>query len=150
VDRRDELLRAEAEGWDDLTALLAGATRERLRQPGLDAEGWSVTDVLWHLAYWCADADRALGQMRDGVFDASAEPEGSDRVDAINAAQLRRSQAMAFEEARARLHRARAGMLERVGELPELSAEADEWLEESGPLHYAEHLPALRAWLAGA
>jgi hypothetical protein len=41
-------------------------------------------------------------------------------------------------------------MLERFGELPEVTAEADEWLDESGPRHYAEHLPALRAWLTGA
>jgi hypothetical protein len=37
-------------------------------------------------------------------------------------------------------------MLERFGVLDEITADADEWFEESGPLHYAEHLRELRAW----
>ena len=38
-------------------------------------------------------------------------------------------------------------MLERFGALEVLTADADEWFEESGPLHYAEHLPELEAWI---
>lgn len=148
MDRRDDLLRAEAEGWEELAALLARATPERLEEPGLNAEGWSAKDALWHLAYWCADAERALTEMRDGTFDAASEPEGPRQVDAINAAELERSRAMALDEVISELHRARAAMLERFGALPQATAEAQEWLDESGPLHYMEHLPALRVWLA--
>jgi hypothetical protein len=28
-----------------------------------------------------------------------------------------------------------------------LTTDADEWFEESGPRHYAEHLPELEAWI---
>jgi hypothetical protein len=150
MDRREDLLRAEAEGWEELVAVLARATPERLEEPGLNAEGWSAKDALWHLAYWCEDAGRALAEIREGTFDPAAEPEGSAEVDAINAAELERSRAMALQEVLAEFHRARDGMLERVGELASLTEDAEEWLDESGPLHYAEHLPALRAWLAGA
>jgi hypothetical protein len=148
MGRRDELLRAEAEGWEELNELLARLAPPERERSGATSDGWSVKDLLWHVAYWCADAERALGQMRAGTFDAAAEPEGADQVDAINDAQLRRSRGMTLEEVRAEWHRARAGMLEGFGELPQLTAEADAQLDESGPLHYAEHLPELRAWVA--
>jgi hypothetical protein len=38
-------------------------------------------------------------------------------------------------------------MLERFGALEVLTANADEWFEESGPLHYAEHLHELEVWI---
>ena len=38
-------------------------------------------------------------------------------------------------------------MLERFGVLAVLTADADEWFEESGPAHYAEHVPELEAWI---
>ena len=54
---------------------------------------------------------------------------------------------MQVDEVRAELHRARAAMLERFGALAVLTADADEWFEESGPAHYAEHVPELEAWI---
>jgi hypothetical protein len=54
---------------------------------------------------------------------------------------------MRVDEVRAELHRARGAMLERFGALAVLTADADEWFEESGPAHYAEHAPELRAWV---
>ena len=38
-------------------------------------------------------------------------------------------------------------MLERFGALTELTADADEWFDESGPRHYAGHAPELEAWV---
>ena len=61
--RREELLRAEAEGWEAFIAL-ADRCRPTSRRPGLNAEGWAVRDVMWHVAFWCVDAARALGAMR--------------------------------------------------------------------------------------
>jgi hypothetical protein len=39
-------------------------------------------------------------------------------------------------------------MLEALGSLFELSPEAEESFDESGPTHYAEHEPGLREWIA--
>jgi len=147
MGRREELLRAEAEGWEELNALLARADRQRLERPGMNAEGWTVRDLMWHVAYWCADTARVFGQMRQGTFDATTEPEGSAEVDAINDIQLERSRGMTLDEVEKAWFEARATMLERFGALTELPPEADLWFDETGPLHYAEHLPALRAWL---
>ena len=65
----------------------------------------------------------------------------------INDRELERSRAMPVDEVRAELHRARAAMLERFGALTELTADADEWFDESGPRHYAGHAPELEAWV---
>lgn len=150
MGRREALLAAEAEGWDELTALLVRAPADRLERADLNAAGWSVRDLLWHLAYWCDDTAKAFERMRAGTFDATAEPEGSAQVDLINDAQFERSRSMAYAEVRGALTTARGSMLERFGELDELTHEADQWFDETGPLHYAKHLPELRAWLEAA
>jgi hypothetical protein len=47
---------------------------DRLEPPGLNAEGWAVRDVMWHVAFWCADAARALSEIAEGRFDRVSEP----------------------------------------------------------------------------
>jgi hypothetical protein len=147
VARRDELLRAEAEGWEAFVALADAVPPALVERPGMNAEGWAVRDVMWHLAFWCADAARALSAIAVGRFDRVREPYGDAEVNRLNDRELERSRGMRLDEVRAELHRARADMLERFGALTELTADADEWFEESGPAHYAEHAPELEAWV---
>ena len=144
--RREELLRSEAEGWEAFVALLDAVPPDRLGRPGLNAEGWAVRDLMWHVAFWCADAARALHEIAEGRFDRVSEPYADTEVNRINDRELERSRSMPVDEVRAELHLARAAMLERFGALTELTTDADEWFEESGPLHYAEHLRELRSW----
>lgn len=147
MGRREELLRAEAEGWEQMNQLLTATPPEILERSGLNPEGWAVRDLMWHVAFWCADTARAFEEMKDGTFDATLEPEGPAQVDPINDAELERSRRMSLEQVRDGWFEARGAMLERFGELPELTSEADEWFDETGPLHYAKHLPELRVWL---
>jgi hypothetical protein len=147
MGRREELLRAEAEGWEELQALLDALAPDLLERPGVNAEGWAVRDLMWHVAFWCADATRALNDIAEGRFDRVREPYGAAEVDRVNDREFERSRRMDANEVRAELHRARVAMLERFGALPELTADADEWFEESGPGHYAEHRPELEAWI---
>jgi Mycothiol maleylpyruvate isomerase N-terminal domain len=147
MGRREELLRAEAEGWGELLAVLDAAAPELVERPGLNSEGWALRDVMWHLAFWCSDAARALTDIAEGRFDRAHEPYGAEEVDRLNDRELERSRGMRADEVRADLHRARSAMLERFGALEVLTADADEWFEESGPLHYAEHLPELEVWI---
>ena len=146
--RREELLRAEAEGWAALETALDAVPRDRLETPGLNAEGWAVRDAMWHVAFWCSDAARALTDIAEGRFDRAHEPYTADEVKARNDREFERSRSMHADDVRAELHRSRAAMLERFGVLEETTADADEWFEESGPLHYVEHLREVRAWVA--
>jgi Mycothiol maleylpyruvate isomerase N-terminal domain len=147
MGRREELLRAEAEGWEELIAVLDAAAPELVERPGLNAEGWAVRDVMWHLAFWCGDAARALNDIGEGRFERAHEPYGAEEVDRLNDRELERSRGMEPDQVRSELHRGRSAMLQRFGALEVLTADADEWFEESGPLHYAEHLPELEAWI---
>jgi hypothetical protein len=145
--RREELLRAEAEGWEAFVALADAVPSDLVDLPGLNAEGWAVRDVMWHVAFWCADAARALGEIAEGRFDRVREPYADAEVNRLNDRELERSRGMRVDEVRAELHRRRAAMLERFGALADITADADEWFEESGPAHYAEHAPELEAWV---
>jgi hypothetical protein len=110
-------------------------------------EGWAVRDVLWHVAAWSRDTARVLREMRDGTWDGtdpSLEPGWTDRV---NAEWFARSRSMPVGAVRVEWLAARRGLLEAFAELEELTAEADEWFEETGPTHYAKHVEDLEAWL---
>ena len=85
------------------------------------------------------DPDSRIMKRAGGGFDASYNAQTA--VD--DAAHI----IVAADQVRSELHRARSAMLERFGALEVLTADADEWFEESGPLHYAEHLPELEAWI---
>ena len=145
--RREELLRAEAEGWEAFVALADAMPPDLVDRPGLNTEGWAVRDVMWHVAFWCEDATRALSAIAEGRFDRVREPYGDAEVNRLNDRELERSRGMRVDDVRAELHRARAAMLERFGTLAVLTADADEWFEESGPAHYAEHAPELEVWV---
>ena len=144
--RREELLREEAERWASLEAALDGVPADRLELPGVNAEGWAVRDMMWHVAFWCSEAARALTDIAEGRPERASAFYGAEEVDRMNDREFERSKGMRVEDARAELHRARSAMLERFGILPEMTADADEWFDESGPRHYVEHLVQLRAW----
>lgn len=145
--RREELLRAEAEGWDAFVALADAVPPALVERPGLNAEGWAVRDLMWHVAFWCGDAARALGAIGEGRLDRVREPYGDVEMNRLNDRELERSRGMRVDDVRAELRRARAAMLERFGALAVVTADADEWFEESGPAHYAEHAAELDAWV---
>jgi hypothetical protein len=145
--RREELLRAEAEGWEAFVALADAVPPDLVDLPGLNSEGWAARDVMWHVAFWCSDAARALGEIAEGRFDRVREPYADAEVNRLNDRELERSRGMRVDEVHAELHRTRAAMLARFGALAEITAEADEWFEESGPAHYAEHALELEAWV---
>jgi Mycothiol maleylpyruvate isomerase N-terminal domain len=147
MGRREELLRAEAERWAEFEAVLDAVPADRLETPGLNAEGWAVRDLMWHVAFWCSDAARALTDIAEGRSERAHQPYTADEVDTLNDREFERSRSMRPHEVRAALHERRAAMLVGFGVLDEITADADEWFEESGPLHYAEHLRELRAWV---
>lgn len=147
MGRREQLLRAETEGWETFIALVDEVPTDLVGPSGMNADGWAVRDLVWHVAFWCSDAARALDDMAQERFDRVREPSGDAEVDRLNDRELERSRRMDVEHVRAELHGARAAMLERFGSLPEITADAAEWFEESGALHYAEHVPELDAWI---
>jgi hypothetical protein len=85
-----------------------------------------------------------LVAIRDGAWDG--DDLGPERVDAMNREGLERSRATELELVRCTCLRARGRMLAAFGSLAEVPPEGDEWFDESGPRHYAEHADDLEAW----
>jgi hypothetical protein len=137
-------MRREEAAWVELNALVHGLSPEQLTTPGSASEGWSIKDVMWHIAAWSADAAGQLERMRVGTFD----PTEVHDTQALNDAWLEVSKGLELETVKAEWYSARTMMVERFGEGARLPAEADEWFEEAGALHYAKHLQDLRVELA--
>jgi hypothetical protein len=147
MDRREELLGREEEGWRELTDLIDAVPAERLDGAGLNPEGWSVKDLMWHVARWAGTCADVLDRIRTGASDGGPLEEDAD---AVNRRWFEESRRLDLATVRAAWLGSRARMRERFCALDPLTPEAEEWFDESGPLHYAAHLPELRRWVAQA
>jgi Mycothiol maleylpyruvate isomerase N-terminal domain len=142
--RREDLLRSEDRGWNDLRSLLETLSRQQMLEPGLTPDGWSVKDLLWHLGAWWAKAGVMLERIRVGTYEGGGD--GSS-VDELNARFLEEGRRLDLATVTAELYAARNHSLVEFAALPEVTPEAEEWFRESGPEHYGEHLDDLRAWV---
>jgi hypothetical protein len=137
---RDELLREEDAAFAEFLAEVRGLGAGAVDEPLLPG-GWSVRDLLWHVACWCAECAHALERIRLGTYGGWEED-----TDALNARFLEEGRRHDAATCRATLAAARNRMLQELAALPEEPpGEAVEWFRESGALHYREHLEDLRA-----
>jgi hypothetical protein len=147
---RDRLLTEEATGAVAFAGVLAQIPEERWTEPTVTPDGWTPIVVAGHVAAWLDECTRVLRAMADGTWDAAAEPEETAAsVAAMNAGQAERAAALTRSGAEEAIAAARTRARAAWEALPEVSAEAWSWFEESGPNHYAKHVHDLTAWLAG-
>jgi mycothiol maleylpyruvate isomerase-like protein len=142
IDRREALLSEEEKGWRVLMDTLGPLDDEQFERPGLTDDGWSVKDLCWHIGAWCAYAFDALEQIASGTY----RDEELD-VEALNREWFELSRKVDSRTARAELAAARTRMCWQLQFLPEISSQAVEWFEESGHLHYREHVGDLTGWV---
>jgi Mycothiol maleylpyruvate isomerase N-terminal domain len=138
----DRLLAEEDAGWRELTELFGQVPQDRFEEPSVTPEGWSAKDVMFHVVAWLDEASEALDRERAGVPD----PEGLD-TEAKNARFLEISRTLGAEDVLSRMEPSRGRMLRCWAALDAVTPGAWEWLNESGPQHYAEHAKDLRAWI---
>jgi hypothetical protein len=136
-----EVLRAEDEGWSAFHAVVESLSPEKLEAPGYYPEGWSVKDLMAHIASWQAEATRVLTQLR---FDTYRKADLD--VDAMNQLFYESNKDVPLPLVKAELWSARTRMLTELNALPEVTPLAEEWFVESGAKHYDEHLPRLSEW----
>jgi hypothetical protein len=141
ADRRRELFREEDARHEELTALLERLTREQIEEPGY-TEQWSVKDMLAHLASWMAEAAQVLEQLREDTYVSRRLD-----IEAMNQQFYEANKDQNLGTVRVELAASRNRMLQEWYALPEISEKAERWFRESGPAHYAEHLPGLRDWV---
>ena len=141
---RDELTRREAAAWAELRSAVGALTPEQRAAPSATGEGWSVKDVLWHIAFWWDDLSRMLEELRDrGDFTEGVDDDAA--TDAMNAQVFEISRAMSLEDVVAGVGKARERLLAAWGAVPEVTEGAEQWFVWETLEHYEEHLPQVRA-----
>ena len=143
-DMRAEAVAREAAGWEAFQAALARIPRERWEDPGV-LPGWTVKDLLWHVAGWlrsCADNLEAMGAGRYVEEDTTDQD-----TDARNAELAAEAQGMSVEDVWSGVIEARELVLSRWAELPEVDSLAAEELAGETFEHYEEHVPDLERFV---
>jgi hypothetical protein len=138
----ERLLADEERGWLALTEAFGDVAPERFDEPGVTEEGWSPKDVMYHVAAWAEEAATVLKRIAAGTHRGSRVD-----TDSLNAEWHEVGRGLDDDIVRIRFAKGRTAMRQAFTALPEVDAAAWEWFHESGPRHYDEHLPDLRAFL---
>lgn len=138
------LMTEEEDGWRKLCVCFESIPAERFEEPTLTPEGWSPKDAMYHVGAWLEDCAQVLEQIRGGTF--RSEEAGED-TEGTNREWFERSRTMEPDAVRAAFSDGRRRAVGSFTTLPQITPEAWEWFEESGPLHYAKHVKDLEAWL---
>jgi hypothetical protein len=136
------LLAEEERGWLELTDVFGDVPPDRFDEPSVTDEGWSPKDVMYHVAAWAEEATKVLGRIAAGTHRGS-DPD----IQALNEEWFEEGRGLEDDVVRIRFAKGRVAMRQAFSRLPEVDPNAWEWFEESGPRHYAEHLPDLRSFL---
>lgn len=140
MSARDDLTTREAEAWAAFYRLVDEVPADRREQPVL-SDGWSVKDVLWHIAFWWADLPAQLDRIRTDA--PQVQDEGTDER---NASALAQGRTRTLAEVEGEVVRTRDALLAAWASAPE-GARADEVFVWETIEHYEEHEPQVRAFL---
>jgi Mycothiol maleylpyruvate isomerase N-terminal domain len=138
----ERLLAEEDQGWLELTEVFGDVPPERFDEPSVTDQGWSPKDVMYHVAAWSEEAATVLGRIAAGTHR-----ESDLDTRALNDAWFEVGRGLDDDVVRIRFAKGRTSRRQALKRLSDVDAAAWEWFEESGPRHYEEHLPDLRAFL---
>lgn len=140
----------------EFEAALVRIPEEQMQTPILH-DGWSVKDMLGHLAFWEERLVAGFNKLRAGQT-----PDAITNMDATNAQALADFRELTRDEVRHREHEAYQQILAMLKDAthqelfePGYFAGANgsafaAWIPGDTWEHYAEHLPELQAWLNSA
>ena len=147
MGRREDLLRREAEAWGRIDGVVESLSAAELVLPGYTVEGWSVKDMMAHVAAWSNVTAGVLRDISAGTWSGHHVSDETGGTDRLNAEWFERDRELDVDAVRAEWHTSRTSLLQSFGALVEITPDADEWFEESGPSHYADHLAHLEGWV---
>jgi hypothetical protein len=139
---KQDLLDAEEERWEQLYTLLNKIPD--WEQAGV-ADGWSVKDLLAHIAAWHAvTIDRLASFCATGTL-----PPAPPDIDAFNAETYEACKDLSLHDVKVMSASCRHRFREQVDELTEEEAKADErMIFGNAHGHYEEHIEQLEAYFA--
>ena len=136
---KDTLTMREDEAWAEFRAAIEGLTPDELEKPGANADGWSMKDVLWHIAHWWNDLAGMLEEVIEGGTFVEP-PEDDEATNAENAQVLEASRQMTIDAVESGVEVARARLLAAWDEVPEVDEALERWFVWETIEHYEEHL----------
>ena len=142
MDRKDELLRLEHERWQMFVTLIDRVPPDRMEEPTLNDDGWSVKDLLWHIGCWDSEAARELERVRRGTYT-----DDDYDTDEKNARFLEEGRRTDLAGVRTEWLAARKRALQEMAQLPEVTQPVEEWFSETAYKHIDDHLPELRRFV---
>jgi len=140
---KDTLTAREDETWTAFRAAVDRLTREELERRGANADGWSMKDVLWHIAHWWSD----LAGMLEEVIAGGAfvePPEDDEATNTENAQVLEASRQMPLDDVERGVKAARERLLAAWSAVPEIDEALERWFVWETIEHYDEHLEDAR------
>jgi hypothetical protein len=137
---RAELLAREQDVWDELAATWRGLPEAALVQPGACGPGWSVKDVMNHVAAWQEAALRIIPELLAGRRATLGL--GTDR---FNAQQQAADRDRSLAATRRRLNQSRRALLALLDQVPDnvlldQSTRINWWVRYTLHAHYGEHI----------
>lgn len=114
---RDELLQGLKDGRTELLEAIEGLTEAEATAPDPNG-GWTLKDVLAHLAVWEAEVLKALGQVRMGKRPTINDVSDAE-VDRQNARWQKETAGRPFDKVLEDLYGARTQTLKVVAQLPD-------------------------------
>jgi hypothetical protein len=148
MDRKQELLEVERSRWREFHDLVDRIPSDRMEDPTLNADGWSVKDLLWHMRCWNAVIADQLGKIEAGAFE-----DFDWNTDENNARFLEEGRRMDPVSVRAELVVSREHAVRAMAALMEVPPHAEELFSETAFKHIDDHLPELHRFadrVAGA
>ena len=145
VDSSTESLIEKIEAsYAGFTRLYRSVSVNKIIEPSL-ANGWSVKDVVAHLAVWEWRCASLLGESHSTNFPLQAEPD----VEALNKEAYQERKAWNWEEAEYDARAAHQALLEAIRQMPPERL-SDEVVVQAIAVetweHYTEHIPDLERW----
>jgi hypothetical protein len=137
---RTELLAREHEVWNELAATWSRLPDDSLTRPGACGPGWSVKDVMNHIAAWQEAARRVIPHLLKGKRATLGHG-----TDTFNARQHEADKDAPLVTTKRRLNKARRDLLTLVARLPEkrlldLNDRIGWWIKYATYGHYGEHI----------
>jgi hypothetical protein len=138
MDRKQELLEIERARWSELRDLVDRIPSDRMEDPTLNDDGWSVKDLLWHVRCWNTIVADELQKIQAGTFqdfDWNTE-QNNERF----LAEGRRMDPLSVQ---AELVVSREHAVRAMAALMDVPPKAEELFSETAFKHIDDHLPEL-------
>jgi quercetin dioxygenase-like cupin family protein len=134
-------LQAEQGAWEQVEGLVAQITPEEASVVGY-YPGWSIKDMLAHLAGWLASAGMVLERVDPDFDDSDLSIDQKNEI----FVEANRDQPLSVVLGEAIIARNR--MLQELRALGRIPEWAEEAVHKAGPDHYLEHATRLREWIS--